>query len=294
MMKCPKCGADITESAMVCEYCRYKLTNNSEVKDYRNIVQNNTNSPETKKNRRKWMILLIIIIGIMMISIFVSNLPKETKDTTKEINSKQVSQEEKQPQIDLSDNFIYNEEGAFMMAIEKVTKTGTQSVVAGRVQRGNIKINDSVEIVGLTSDTEESIVKKIAIEKESTEIAHVGDKVEITLDSTAVQKGQVLAKPGSLSVYSHIEITMDILTSEEGGMKGPIYNEFRPQFTVGGDVATGVITLLDNQSMAYPGAKKVLMDVELVDKMALEEGLNIHMMSGNKVIAIGKVTKVIE
>ena len=287
-MKCPKCGADCSENAIICEYCRFNLKLKSSEKNLKN-----TNSIP-KNNNKRFLGIIIVIIVFIIVSLIISNLPKNI-DNNKGLKSMQEEpQEEKIQKEDLNADFFYDENGPFMMSIETVTKSSNQSVIAGKVQRGSVKINDYVDIIGLSNDVKGLLVKKITIDNNAVEVAHVGDQVEIAINSEKVQKGQVLAEPNSLSAYSHIIIEMNLLTPEEGGLKGAIYNQYRPQFTIGGPVTTGVITLLENKSMAYPGDKQVQMDIELVDEIALEEGLNIHIMSGEKVIAVGKVIQCLE
>ena len=184
----------------------------------------------------------------------------------------------------------------FLMSIEDVfTITGRGTVVTGRVERGQLKLNDEVEIVGL-KDTKKTVVTGIEMFRKQLDYAEAGDNAGVLLRGISreeVERGQVLAKPGSVHPHKKFEAEVYVLTKEEGGRHTPFFANYRPQFYFRTTDVTGVIELPAGTEMVMPG-DKVTMTVELIAPIAVEDGTNFSIREGGRTVGAGLVTKVIE
>ena len=187
-------------------------------------------------------------------------------------------------------------EKPFLMSIEDVfTITGRGTVVTGRVERGTLKLNEEVEIVGI-KDTQKTVVTGIEMFRKQLDYAEAGDNAGVLLRGISreeVQRGQVLAKPGSVTPHSKFEATVYVLSKEEGGRHTPFFNNYRPQFYFRTTDITGVIQLPAGTEMVMPG-DNVNMTVELIHSIALEEGTKFSIREGGHTVGAGSVTKIIE
>ena len=187
-------------------------------------------------------------------------------------------------------------EKPFLMSIEDVfTITGRGTVVTGRVERGTLKLNEEVEIVGI-KDTQKTVVTGIEMFRKQLDYAEAGDNAGVLLRGIAreeVQRGQVLAKPGSVTPHSKFEATVYVLSKEEGGRHTPFFNNYRPQFYFRTTDITGVIQLPAGTEMVMPG-DNVNMTVELIHSIALEEGTKFSIREGGHTVGAGSVTKIVE
>ena len=187
-------------------------------------------------------------------------------------------------------------EKPFLMSIEDVfTITGRGTVVTGRVERGTLNLNDEVEIVGI-KETQKTVVTGIEMFRKQLDYAEAGDNAGVLLRGISreeVQRGQVLAKPGSVTPHSKFEATVYVLSKEEGGRHTPFFNNYRPQFYFRTTDITGVIQLPAGTEMVMPG-DNVNMTVELIHSIALEEGTKFSIREGGHTVGAGSVTKIVE
>ena len=184
----------------------------------------------------------------------------------------------------------------FLMSIEDVfTITGRGTVVTGRVERGKLNLNDEVEIVGI-KPTQKTVVTGIEMFKKSLDYAEAGDNAGVLLRGISreqVERGQVLAKPGSVTPHKKFTAEVYELSKEEGGRHTPFFSNYRPQFYFRTTDVTGVITLPEGTEMVMPG-DNVDMDVELIHSIALEQGTQFSIREGGRTVGAGKVTDIIE
>nr|AAP72171.1 reconstructed ancestral elongation factor Tu ML-meso [synthetic construct] len=184
----------------------------------------------------------------------------------------------------------------FLMPIEDVfTITGRGTVVTGRVERGVLKVGDEVEIVGI-KETQKTTVTGIEMFRKLLDEAQAGDNVGLLLRGIKredVERGQVLAKPGSITPHTKFEAEVYVLSKEEGGRHTPFFNNYRPQFYFRTTDVTGVITLPEGTEMVMPG-DNVEMTVELIAPIAMEEGLRFAIREGGRTVGAGRVTKIIK
>ncbi len=184
----------------------------------------------------------------------------------------------------------------FLMSIEDVfTITGRGTVVTGRVERGQLKLNDEVEIVGL-KDTKKTVVTGIEMFRKQLDYAEAGDNAGVLLRGISredVERGQVLAKPGSVHPHKKFTAQVYVLSKEEGGRHTPFFTNYRPQFYFRTTDVTGVITLPDNVEMVMPG-DDVTMTVELIAPIAVEKGTQFSIREGGRTVGAGVVSEIIE
>ena len=184
----------------------------------------------------------------------------------------------------------------FLMSIEDVfTITGRGTVVTGRVERGQLKLNDTVEIVGL-KPTKSTVVTGIEMFRKQLDYAEAGDNAGVLLrgiDRSEVERGQVLAKPGTVHPHKKFKAQVYVLSKEEGGRHTPFFTNYRPQFYFRTTDVTGVVTLPEGTEMVMPG-DNVTMTVELIAPIAVENGTKFSIREGGHTVGAGSVTEIIE
>ncbi len=184
----------------------------------------------------------------------------------------------------------------FLMSIEDVfTITGRGTVVTGRVERGKLNLNDEVEIVGI-KDTQKTVVTGIEMFRKQLDFAEAGDNAGVLLRGISredVERGQVLAKPGSVTPHHKFKAAVYVLSKEEGGRHTPFFNNYRPQFYFRTTDVTGVITLPAGVEMVMPG-DNVDMEVELIHSIALENGTKFSIREGGRTVGAGSVSEIVE
>jgi len=184
----------------------------------------------------------------------------------------------------------------FLMSIEDVfTISGRGTVVTGRVERGQLKLNDEVEIVGLR-DTKKTVVTGIEMFRKSLDYAQAGDNAGVLLRGIArdeVERGQVLAKPGSVTPHHKFKASVYVLSKEEGGRHTPFFSNYRPQFYFRTTDVTGVIELPAGVEMVMPG-DNIDMTVELISPVALENGTKFSIREGGRTVGAGVVSEIVE
>ena len=182
----------------------------------------------------------------------------------------------------------------FLMSIEDVfTISGRGTVVTGRVERGQLKLNDEVEIVGL-KPTRKTVVTGIEMFRKSLDFAQAGDNAGALLrgiNRDEVERGQVLAKPGSVTPHHKFTAKVYVLSKEEGGRHTPFFSNYRPQFYFRTTDVTGVVTLPEGTEMVMPG-DNVNMSVELIAPIAIENGTKFSIREGGRTVGAGTVTKI--
>jgi elongation factor Tu len=190
---------------------------------------------------------------------------------------------------------VRDTEKPFLMPIEDVFSIkGRGTVVTGRISRGKIKVNEPVEIVGI-KPTKASVVTGVEMFKKSLETGEAGDNVGILLrgvEKADVERGQVLAKPGSITPHKEFEAEVYILTKEEGGRHTPFFTGYRPQFYIGTTDVTGEANLPAGVEMVMPG-DNAKMSVKLIVPVAMEEGLRFAVREGGKTVGAGVISKII-
>ena len=184
----------------------------------------------------------------------------------------------------------------FLMSIEDVfTITGRGTVVTGRVERGQLKLNDEVEIVGL-KPTKKTVVTGIEMFRKQLDFAEAGDNAGVLLrgiDRSEVERGQVLAKPGTVHPHKKFKAQVYVLSKEEGGRHTPFFTNYRPQFYFRTTDVTGVVTLPEGTEMVMP-VDNVTMTVELIAPIAVENGTKFSIREGGHTVGAGSVTEIIE
>ena len=185
----------------------------------------------------------------------------------------------------------------FLMPIEDVFSiTGRGTVVTGRVERGTIKVSDEIEIVGFDEKPRKTVVTGVEMFRKLMDQAEAGDNIGALLrgiDREEVERGQVLAKPGSIKPHTKYKGEIYVLKKEEGGRHTPFFNGYRPQFYFRTTDVTGVVTLPEGVEMVMPG-DNINADIELITPIAIEEGLRFAIREGGRTVGAGVVTGVIE
>ena len=202
--------------------------------------------------------------------------------------------------MDAVDSYIPTPErptdGAFIMPVEDVFSiTGRGTVATGRVERGIVKVSDEVEIVGLKDEASKTVVTGVEMFRKLLDQAEAGDNIGVLLrgvQRTDIERGQVLAKPGSIQPHTKFKSEVYILTKEEGGRHTPFFNGYRPQFYFRTTDVTGVIELPAGVEMVMPG-DNVAMTIELITPIAIEKGLRFAIREGGRTVGSGIVSDII-
>ena len=189
------------------------------------------------------------------------------------------------------------EDMPFLMPVEDVfTISGRGTVATGRVERGQLKLNEKVEIVGLSDEKRETVVTGIEMFHKLLDYAEAGDNIGALLRGVAkteIERGQVLSKPGSIHPHTKFVGQVYVLTKDEGGRHTPFFNNYRPQFYFRTTDVTGIITLPEGTEMCMPG-DNVVMKVELITPIAIEKGLRFAIREGGRTVGSGVVTEIFD
>jgi elongation factor Tu len=185
----------------------------------------------------------------------------------------------------------------FLMPIEDVfTITGRGTVVTGRVEQGKIEVGNEVEIVGIHDKTEKTVVTGLEMFQKSLDYAQAGDNAGALLRGVKreeVERGQVLAKPGSITPHTHFKAEVYVLSKDEGGRHTPFFNNYRPQFYFRTTDVTGAVKLPEGQEMVMPG-DNTNMEIELIQPIAMDQGLRFAIREGGRTVGAGVVTEVVK
>ena len=183
----------------------------------------------------------------------------------------------------------------FLMPIEDVfTITGRGTVATGRVERGTVKVGDTVEIVGMQAEAKSTVVTGVEMFRKLLDMAEAGDNIGALLrgiDRKEIERGQVLAKPGSIHPHTKFKAQVYVLTKDEGGRHTPFFTNYRPQFYFRTTDVTGVIQLPEGVEMCMPG-DNVKMEVELITPIAIEVGLRFAIREGGRTVGAGVVSEI--
>jgi len=201
--------------------------------------------------------------------------------------------------MDAVDNFVPEPvreiEKPFLMPIEDVfTITGRGTVVTGRIERGIVKVNETVDIVGIKEEKQSTTVTGVEMFRKLLDEGQAGENVGLLLRGIKredVERGQVVIKPGTTTPHTDFEAQVYILSKEEGGRHTPFFNNYRPQFYFRTTDVTGVVTLPEGTEMVMPG-DNTEMSVELIQPIAMEEGLRFAIREGGRTVGAGRVTKI--
>jgi len=185
----------------------------------------------------------------------------------------------------------------FLMPVEDVFSiTGRGTVATGRVERGIVKVSDEVEIVGLSTESRKVVITGVEMFRKLLDQAEAGDNIGVLLrgiQRNEIERGQVLAKPGTINPHTHFKGEVYILTKEEGGRHTPFFNGYRPQFYFRTTDVTGVIDLPAGTEMVMPG-DNVTMEIQLITPIAIEKGLRFAIREGGRTVGSGVVSEIIE
>jgi elongation factor Tu len=188
-------------------------------------------------------------------------------------------------------------EKPFLMPIEDVfTITGRGTVVTGRVERGIVKVSEEVEIVGIKEKSQKTVVTGVEMFRKLLDQGQAGDNVGLLLRGIKredVERGQVIVKPGTTTPHVQFEANVVILSKDEGGRHTPFFNNYRPQFYFRTTDVTGVVTLPEGTEMVMPG-DNTEMTVDLIQPVAMDEGLRFAIREGGRTVGAGRVTKIIK
>jgi elongation factor Tu len=184
----------------------------------------------------------------------------------------------------------------FLMPIEDVfTITGRGTVVTGRIEQGKIESGNEVEIVGIHEKVEKTVVTSMEMFNKTLDYAQAGDNAGALLRGTKreeIERGQVLAKPGSITPHTHFKAEVYVLSKDEGGRHTPFFNGYRPQFYFRTTDVTGSIKLPDGQEMVMPG-DNTNMEIELIQPIAMDQGLRFAVREGGRTVGAGVVTEIV-
>jgi elongation factor Tu len=184
----------------------------------------------------------------------------------------------------------------FLLPVEDVFSiTGRGTVASGRIERGTVSVGDEVEIIGIKNETKKAVVTGIEMFRKTLDYGEAGDNVGILLRGVTrdeIERGQVLAKPGSITPHTQFKAEIYVLTKEEGGRHTPFFNNYRPQFYFRTTDVTGMIQLPEEVEMVMPG-DNVSITVKLIAPIAMEEGLRFAIREGGRTVGAGVVAKII-
>jgi elongation factor Tu len=183
----------------------------------------------------------------------------------------------------------------FLMPVEDVfTITGRGTVITGRIERGIVKVNEEVEIVGIREKSQKTTVTGVEMFRKLLDEGQAGENVGLLLRGTKredVERGMVVIKPGTTTPHTNFDASVYILSKEEGGRHTPFFNNYRPQFYFRTTDVTGVVTLPEGTEMVMPG-DNTEMSVELIQPIAMDEGLRFAIREGGRTVGAGRVTKI--
>jgi elongation factor Tu len=183
----------------------------------------------------------------------------------------------------------------FLMPVEDVfTITGRGTVITGRIERGIVKVNEEVEIIGIREGSQKSTVTGVEMFRKLLDEGQAGENVGLLLRGTKredVERGMVVIKPGTTTPHTNFEASVYILSKDEGGRHTPFFNNYRPQFYFRTTDVTGVVTLPEGTEMVMPG-DNTEMSVELIQPIAMDEGLRFAIREGGRTVGAGRVTKI--
>ena len=271
-----------------------------------NVYTQQPVQPPKKGNKILIIIALLVVIGVVGVVLYFNNQDKKeltnnedkneiTNNETNSNNQNETENNNSTGSVGEGTNTTYDENGAFLFRIEDVfIITGRGTVVTGRVDRGKVKVGDTVQIVGLNVEPLTTAVIGIEMFRQTKDEAIIGDNVGILLRGIAkeqVQIGQVLAKPNSIEAATKFDADVHMLSKTEGGRHTPFFNNYRPQFNFRAIDITGIIELPEDIEMVGPG-ENASFTVELISPIAMDVGTEFSIREGGRTVGTGIVTKV--
>ena len=246
-------------------------------------------------------IIIVVLVGIYFGKDYLfksENQPNKNDTNNSQENNNQNDNQNNnnnQQQNNTDNSNVKPSSDAFLLAIEDVfTITGRGTVVTGKVERGSVKVGDEIEILGLGAK-KRAVISSIEMFREMKDVAETGDNAGLLLKDISrdeVERGQVLAKPDSIGVYTKFKADIYVLLKEEGGRSTPFFTEYRPQLYFRTTDITGTITLPSGIEMAMPGDNVKNIMVELISNAAMEKGTEFTIRESGRTIGKGTVTEV--
>ncbi len=262
-----------------------------------NTYQQPTEPQQPKKNFNvKLLIIIAIAIIVVVVGIVLIYNQNNTNNNTNndENSSTENNNLNTSGTVDKNTNTNYDENGAFLLRIESVSTVSERgTVVTGTIDRGTIKINDEVQVIGLDKEIITTTVAAVEAFKSNSNYAKIGDNVGLLLkgvEEGKVQVGQVVAKPNSIAAIKKFDADLLVVSTEDGGRSTPFFDGFSPEFYFKTDI-TGTINLPKGKEMVNPG-ENVSATVTLAESIALDVGTEFSIREGGRIIANGKITKV--
>ena len=294
-MFCPNCKKNISNDVEFCPYCGAYVKSISDDEVQHQFINNNDKKRETK-------LFSVIIITILVVSItFVgSKLIKRIFFKQNNNNIQQVQEDgntSEESNVDIShSNINYDKNNSLLIPVEDVfIVRGRGTVVTGRVERGSIKLNDEIQIIGLNHEVITTTVTEMDTSTNNSQTAQSGENVGIFLKDISrdqIEIGQVIAKPNTIKAAKKFEANVNILSKEESGRNTSIYNNYHPQFYFWTTDITGTITLPDGVDKIESGDSDVKIIIELVSNVAMEVGTEFAIREDGATIGRGIVTKI--
>ncbi len=252
--------------------------------------------------------IVIILVTIIIAGICILAFTKVMKSSEEKNHSDMQQNQQNSTNQNNNDNnnntngigdsnadLTYDKTGAFLMPIEDIfTITGKGTVISGRIERGSIKIGETIQIIGMNHEIITTTISEIEKSKEKTNFDEAGEYVGVFFKYVIredIERGQVLAIPNSIKAATKFDAEVYVLSKNEGGRHTPFFNNYRPQFYFRTTDIEGVITLPDDVELVNPG-EKVTMSVELVSDVAMEKGTIFSVREGGRIIGKGTIIKV--
>jgi translation elongation factor TU len=292
-MFCPNCKNNVVDGAEFCPFCG---TNLKHIQQHINQLQSNNYEQSTSTSNKKITFIVSILIVLVLIVFAVVGANKLLNKNNDSSNSIETTDNNVKitGTVEKDTNLTYDKNGAFLMTIESVyTITGRGTVATGTIERGTIKVNDEVQIIGLNHEIITTTVTAINKFRKTLDSAEIGANVSITLKDvleTDIEVGQVLAKPNSIKTVTKFDANVYIFTTDEGGRYTPFFNNFRPDFYFWSNDIAGTISLTDGVKTVMPG-DTVDLTVELSSNVAMEVGTEFRVRENGRTIGKGTVTK---
>ncbi len=304
---CPHCGANLNQNQEQVQNQNQEQVQNQNVEQPIQQDYSQLNTPQLTDNptgkKKSFVPVIIIVLLIVIVVLVVLLLLKKEDKTPTNYNggSGQVQENNNNggstSTTPVGNNGDFDVDGPFLMAIEdKFTIEGKGTTVTGRIERGTVKLNDEVQIVGFDKVEKTAVVTRIEMFRKEINTATAGQSVAITLKDVSrddVIRGQVICKPNTITARKNFEAKVYLYTKEEGGRHTPFYSGYNPQIYFRTSDATGFLTILDNVENAKPG-DNVNLSIKLISSMPMEVGDEFKIREGGRTIGIGTVTKLLD
>jgi len=299
----PMTGQPIQHQTQQTLNSQQEQSNNQQKMNISYIEQPVQNPTKKKKNKSFVIIIIIVIIGILVGTTLFNNKQDSTNnESNNNVDAGNNNEQNNNIQnnnsigkVEEGTNTSYDENGAFLFSIEDIFTMDSRGATAtGKVERGKVKVGDSVQIIGINKEIITTKVVSIKTFRDTLEEASIGDNVGIILKDITrdqLERGQVLAQPNSIIASTKFDADIHMFTKEENGRHTPFFSNYRPQFYFRTADVTGTITLPEGTEMVMPGETTSL-TVELILPIAMEVGTEFTIREGGRTVGKGTVTKV--